>query len=152
MAARADAVVVAKDGLADAFPAAEIVPVRNYAAAVPVAPREHRAGPLTLVHLGALTRERGAFEMLRALALCPPGTRLALIGRFTDGSEAEFLAEAERRAWPAAGAPRLDAARGGAGPAAAGPISAWCCSSRATRTTAWRCRTSCSTACWPGSP
>ncbi|TPG49595.1 glycosyltransferase [Roseomonas nepalensis] len=97
MAARADAVVVAKDGLEDAFPEVAIVPVRNYAAAVPVEPREHRPGPLTLVHLGALTRERGAFEMLAALADCPEGTRLSLIGRFTDGCEAEFLAEARRR-------------------------------------------------------
>ena len=96
MAARADAVVVAKDGLEDAFPEVEIVPVRNYAAAVPVEPREHRAGPVTLVHLGALTRERGAFEMLGALADCPEGTRLSLIGRFTDGCEADFLAEAKR--------------------------------------------------------
>ncbi|WP_338664344.1 glycosyltransferase [Pararoseomonas sp. SCSIO 73927] len=96
MAARADAVVVAKDGLEDAFPEAEVVPVRNYAAEVPVAPRQHRHGPLTLVHLGALTRERGAFEMLRALARCPEGTRLSLIGRFTDNSETEFLSEAKR--------------------------------------------------------
>ncbi|WP_426954763.1 glycosyltransferase [Muricoccus radiodurans] len=97
MARRADAVVVAKDGLADAFPGAQdIVPVRNYAAAVPLEPKVHEAGPLTLVHLGALTKERGAFEMLRALKLAPPGTRLWLIGRFTDGSEAAFKAEAAR--------------------------------------------------------
>jgi glycosyltransferase involved in cell wall biosynthesis len=96
MAARADAVVVAKDGLEDAFPEAEVVPVRNYAAEVAVQPRAHRHGPVTLVHLGALTRERGAFEMLRALARCPEGTRLSLIGRFTDASETEFLSEAKR--------------------------------------------------------
>jgi len=96
MANRADAVVVAKDGLEDAFPDVGIVPVRNYAAAVPVQPREHRPGPVTLVHLGALTRERGALEMLRALALCPEGTRLSLIGRFTDSSETAFLSETRR--------------------------------------------------------
>ncbi|MBP0446591.1 glycosyltransferase family 4 protein [Roseomonas sp. SSH11] len=96
MAERADAVVVAKDGLEDAFPGTEVVPVRNYAAAVPVQPRAHRHGPVTLVHLGALTRERGAFEMLRALAKCPEGTRLSLIGRFTDSSETDFLSEARR--------------------------------------------------------
>ncbi|MFH5923192.1 glycosyltransferase [Roseomonas xinghualingensis] len=96
MAGRADAVVVAKDGLEDAFPDIGIVPVRNYAADVPVRPREHRPGPVTLVHLGALTRERGALEMLHALALCPGGTRLSLIGRFTDSSETEFLSEAKR--------------------------------------------------------
>jgi glycosyltransferase involved in cell wall biosynthesis len=96
MAARADAIVVAKDGLEDAFPGNAVVPVRNYAASVPVAPREHRQGPVTLVHLGALTRERGAFEMLQALAQSPEGTRLSLIGRFTDSSETEFLSEAKR--------------------------------------------------------
>ncbi|MFC7737222.1 glycosyltransferase [Roseomonas sp. GCM10028921] len=96
MAARADAVVVAKGGLEDAFPGTEIVPVRNYAAAVPVRPREHGPGPLTLVHLGALTRERGAFEMLQALSRSPEGTRLSLIGRFTDGCETDFLSKAKR--------------------------------------------------------
>ena len=96
MAARADAVVVAKDGLEDAFPGAPVVAVRNYAADAPVPPRAHRHGPVTLVHLGALTRERGAFEMLRALARCPEGTRLSLIGRFTDASETGFLSEAKR--------------------------------------------------------
>jgi glycosyltransferase involved in cell wall biosynthesis len=96
MAARADAVVVAKDGLEDAFPDSPIIPVRNYAAEVPVQPRIHRQGPVTLVHLGALTRERGAFEMLRALSRCPEGTHLSLIGRFTDSSETDFLSEAKR--------------------------------------------------------
>jgi glycosyltransferase involved in cell wall biosynthesis len=33
-------------------------------------------------------------QMLEALALCPPGTRLCLIGRFTDESEQEFWARA----------------------------------------------------------
>jgi len=98
MAARADAVVVAKDGLEDAFPGVAVVPVRNYAVAVPVQPRAHRHGPVTLVHLGSLTRERGAFEMLRALNKCPEGTRLSLIGRFNDASETDFLAEAKRLA------------------------------------------------------
>ncbi|WP_376099310.1 glycosyltransferase [Roseomonas sp. CCTCC AB2023176] len=91
VAQRADAVIVAKDGLADAFPrVSDIVPVRNYAAPVPVEPRQHRAGPVTLVHLGALGHSRGAMEMLRTLRLLPTDTRLLLIGRFTDGSEEEF--------------------------------------------------------------
>ena len=91
----ADAVVVAKDGLdADFGVPARTVAVRNYAAAVPVAPRQHRPGPVTLLHLGALGRARGAGEMLDALSLCPAGTRLRLIGRFTDGSEPEFMARA----------------------------------------------------------
>ncbi|WP_161600788.1 glycosyltransferase [Teichococcus oryzae] len=92
---RADAVVVAKDGLdGDFADPARIVPVRNYAAAEPVEPRRHGPGPLTLVHLGALGRSRGALEMLEALALCPGETRLSLIGRFTDGSEADFTRRA----------------------------------------------------------
>ncbi|PWC30088.1 glycosyltransferase [Teichococcus aestuarii] len=95
MARRADGVVVAKDGLdADFATAPETIAVRNYAAAAPVAPRRHAEGPLTLVHLGALGRARGAMTMLDALALCPAGTRLRLIGRFTDGSEADFRARA----------------------------------------------------------
>ncbi|MBC9180491.1 glycosyltransferase, partial [Pseudoroseomonas ludipueritiae] len=93
--AAADAVVVAKDGLDADFGAPErIVPVRNYAAPSAVAPRGHGPGPLTLVHLGALGRSRGAMEMLDALALCPDGTRLRLVGRFTDNSEADFAARA----------------------------------------------------------
>ena len=51
-------------------------------------------GPLRLAHAGALGRARGWPQMLEALALCPGGTGLRLIGRFTDGSEAEFAARA----------------------------------------------------------
>ncbi|GAA0584964.1 hypothetical protein GCM10009416_24170 [Craurococcus roseus] len=90
----ADAVVVAKDGLdADFAAPGRTVAVRNYALPSPVEPRRHRGeGPLRLAHAGALGRSRGWPQMLDALALCPPGTTLRLIGRFTDGSEAEFLA------------------------------------------------------------
>lgn len=87
--------VVAKDGLEAPFGGeAQVVKVRNYALG-DVAPRIHTAGPVTLLHLGALTRARGWPQMLEALALCPPETRLCLIGRFTDDSEAEFWARAE---------------------------------------------------------
>ncbi len=98
LAARAaDAVVVAKDGLAEDFAASRrTIAVRNYALPVTLAPREHRPGPLTLVHAGAMTRSRGWPQLLAALALLPPETRLRLIGRFTDGSEPEFRAEAAR--------------------------------------------------------
>ena len=61
-----------------------------------LAPREYRPGPLTLVHAGAMTRSRGWPQLLAAHALLPLDTRLRLIGRFTDGSEAAFLAEAAR--------------------------------------------------------
>ncbi|MGG5811503.1 glycosyltransferase [Falsiroseomonas sp. CW058] len=95
LGARADAVVVAKAGLDDAFGGpARCTPVRNYADPVPLAPRRHAAGPVALLHLGALGRARGAFAMLDALALLPGTTRLVLAGRFTDGSEAAFRTRA----------------------------------------------------------
>jgi glycosyltransferase involved in cell wall biosynthesis len=92
MGRAADAVVVAKDGLDAPFARARLVAVRNYAPAPVAPPRAHRDGPLTLVHLGALGRARGWPQMLDALALCPPATRLLLVGRFTDGSEDAFHA------------------------------------------------------------
>jgi glycosyltransferase involved in cell wall biosynthesis len=94
--AAADAVVVAKDGLdADFAVPGRTVAVRNYALPAPVEPRRHvEEGPLRLAHAGALGRSRGWPQMLDAMALCPPGTTLRLIGRFTDGSEAEFAARA----------------------------------------------------------
>lgn len=96
MGRAADAVVVAKDGLDDAFPGARIVPVRNYAPAPAAPPRRHAAGPATLGHLGAVGRSRGWPQMLEALARCAPPTRLVLIGRFTDGSGAAFREQAAR--------------------------------------------------------
>jgi glycosyltransferase involved in cell wall biosynthesis len=90
----ADAVVVAKDGLDAPFAGARLVAVRNYAPAPVLAPRAHAGGPVTLVHLGALGRARGWPQMLDALALCGPGTRLLLVGRFTDGSAEAFHARA----------------------------------------------------------
>ena len=94
MGRAADAVVVAKDGLDGAFRGARIVAVRNYAPAPVAPPRLHAPGPLVLGHLGAVTRARGWACMLEALARSGPGTRLLLIGRFTDGSEAAFVARA----------------------------------------------------------
>jgi glycosyltransferase involved in cell wall biosynthesis len=95
LARGADAVVVAKDGLDDAFGGpARCTPVRNYAEDPGIAPRVHAPGPLRLLHLGALGAARGAFTMLDALARMPPATRLVLVGRFTDGSAAAFEARA----------------------------------------------------------
>lgn len=94
MGRAADAVVVAKDGLDAPFAGARLVAVRNYAPAPAAPPRTHAAGPVTLVHLGALGRARGWPQMLDALARCPPDTRLLLVGRFTDGSDAAFHARA----------------------------------------------------------
>lgn len=96
MARRADTVVVAKDGLAEDFGVpARTVAVRNYALPAPVEPRIHTPGPVTLVHLGAIGVSRGWPALLDALALSGPDTRLLVIGRFTDGSEAAFRARAE---------------------------------------------------------
>ncbi|WP_439597536.1 glycosyltransferase [Falsiroseomonas sp.] len=96
LAARADAVVVAKDGLAgDYGGAARCTPVRNYADPVAVIPRRHVPGPPVLLHLGALTASRGALLMPRLLADLPQA-RLRLVGRFTDASEAAFWSCASR--------------------------------------------------------
>ncbi|NKE44679.1 glycosyltransferase [Roseomonas frigidaquae] len=94
MAARADAVVLAKDGLAADFAGARrCIAVRNYANPVQVTPRRHAAGPPILLHLGALGASRGAL-LLPALLARLPGARLRLVGRFTDGSETEFWSRA----------------------------------------------------------
>lgn len=96
MARCADAVVVAKDGLAGDFGVpARTVAVRNYALPAPVTPRRHGPGPVTLVHLGAIGVSRGWPALLDALALSPSGTRLRVIGRFTDGSEPAFRVRSE---------------------------------------------------------
>ena len=97
MGRRCDAVVLAKDGLAEDFGAScRIVAVRNHALVPHTLVRRHHApGPVTLLHLGAIGVARGWPALLAALALAPPGTRLLVIGRFTDGSEAGFRAAAE---------------------------------------------------------
>jgi glycosyltransferase involved in cell wall biosynthesis len=95
MARRADAMVVAKDGLAPDY-RRDCLPVRNYAEAPSTPPRRHAPGPLRLLHLGALSRARGWPQMLAALALAPWNSELIIAGRFTDASEADFFAEATR--------------------------------------------------------
>ena len=94
----ADAVVLAKDGLARDFSAARPrIAVRNHALVPENLPRRlHRPGPVTLLHLGAIGVARGWPQLLAALALAPAGTRLLVIGRFTDGSEADFRATSAR--------------------------------------------------------
>ncbi|UPY37395.1 glycosyltransferase [Sediminicoccus sp. KRV36] len=96
MGRRADAVVLAKDGLAEEFPGARRrVAVRNHALVPEGLPRRrHRAGPVTLLHLGAIGVARGWPVLLAALAQSPGDTRLLIIGRFTDGSEGAFRAAA----------------------------------------------------------
>jgi glycosyltransferase involved in cell wall biosynthesis len=91
----ADAVVVAKDGVAADFGrGVRVTAVRNYAAPIALPPRRHGPGPLTLVHAGAMGRARGWPALLEAMARLPAGDRLRLIGRFTDGSETAFHARA----------------------------------------------------------
>ena len=68
MARGADAVVVAKDGLAEDYGRA-CVAVRNYAEAPRVQPRLHAPGPVMLLHLGAISRARGWPQLLAALTL-----------------------------------------------------------------------------------
>ena len=98
MSRLADATVLAKDGLAEDFSAARPrVAVRNHALIPPRLPRRsHAPGPVTLLHLGAIGVARGWPQLLAALALTPSGTRLLVIGRFTDGSQPAFRAAAER--------------------------------------------------------
>lgn len=120
LALGADAVVVAKDGLDDAFGgAARCTPVRNYAADPAIPPRAHAPGRLRLLHLGALGAARGAFTMLDVLARLPEAT-LVLVGRFTDGGEPAFDARAaalgvaarvEKRGWLPREAALAEAAR-----------------------------------------
>ncbi|MBP0462309.1 glycosyltransferase [Roseomonas sp. PWR1] len=91
----ADAVVLARDGLAEDFPPpARLVPVRNHALPVPAPPPRMADGPLTLVHLGVLGRTRGSMLLPDVLAAAPAGTRLRLLGRFTDETEPAFRARA----------------------------------------------------------
>jgi glycosyltransferase involved in cell wall biosynthesis len=91
----ADAVVLARDGLAGDFsPPARLVAVRNHALPVPAAPRRPGKGALTLAHLGVLGRTRGSMLLPDVLAQSPAGTRLALIGRFTDETGPAFRARA----------------------------------------------------------
>lgn len=89
--ARADATVVAKDGL-EAECRGRVLAARNYAllATAPrPGPRPAVEAPV-LVHAGAMTRARGWPVLLEALARMRAPARLWLIGRFTDGSEAAF--------------------------------------------------------------
>lgn len=88
---RADATVIAKDGVEDDC-RGRVIAARNYAllatAPPPAPPR--RKGPAVIIHTGAMTRARGWPVLLEALAQMYEPAQLRLIGRFTDGSEAAF--------------------------------------------------------------
>ncbi len=100
-----DAAVLATPVLAERFPAGtERLPrvlVRNLVprAEAEVMPRAApaAAGPLRLVALGAMGRARGWPVALAALArAADPTIRLEVIGPFTDGSDGDFRATADR--------------------------------------------------------
>jgi glycosyltransferase involved in cell wall biosynthesis len=100
-------IVFAKRTVAPDFPArywpgagARGVLVQNFSPraglpAVPAVARE-AAAPLTLIHVGLISRLRGWPQLLEAMARLAVPPHLRVIGTFNDGSEPEFLAEAER--------------------------------------------------------
>jgi hypothetical protein len=93
VAARIDAVVAATPHIAARFEtvAPRAVPVSNYPLAGELAaPLERPREPATFCYAGAITRHRGAVEMVRATAAA--GGRLLLAGPFERGLEAELRA------------------------------------------------------------
>lgn len=95
-----DRIVFAKQSVAPDFPGARGVLVQNFAprAALAALPRPARApdAPLTLVHVGLVSKARGWPELLAAMAELALPVRLHVIGTFNDDSAAEFLATAAR--------------------------------------------------------
>jgi glycosyltransferase involved in cell wall biosynthesis len=83
-----DALVVANPAHAVRFPASRTVVVRNLPdlAEFPFAPALGASHVPVAIYVGALTRVRGALEMVRAMALLPPScpARLWLGGRFSE--------------------------------------------------------------------
>jgi glycosyltransferase involved in cell wall biosynthesis len=83
-----DAVVVANPGHAERYPAPRTVTVRNLPdlAEFAAAPAPEATRAPAAIYVGALTRARGALEMVRAMALLPPScpARLWLGGRFSE--------------------------------------------------------------------
>jgi glycosyltransferase involved in cell wall biosynthesis len=104
-----DAFVYAKKSVEIDYPIArksKVIVVANYvelpkplSAPVPnlIAPHWADNGPITILHLGAINRERGWPQMLEALNLTQnERLHLRVLGRFGDGSDDEFLKTAER--------------------------------------------------------
>jgi hypothetical protein len=89
MGRAADAVVVAKDGLDDAFAGARVVKVRNYAPAPTDPPRAHRARPA-----GARASRRGHARARLALHAGRAGAR-----RHRDAAAADRAVHRWQRGW-----------------------------------------------------
>jgi glycosyltransferase involved in cell wall biosynthesis len=95
-------IVFAKRTVAPDYPGAGAkgVLVQNFSprAGLPAVPCVVRdaAAPLTLIHVGLISRLRGWPQLLDAMARLTVPVRLHVIGTFNDGSEADFLAEAQR--------------------------------------------------------
>jgi glycosyltransferase involved in cell wall biosynthesis len=91
---RTDRLVFAKSTVAADFPGANGVLVQNFAPRSALAAIDrpaHDAGrPLTLIHVGYVSRLRGWPQMLAALARLPVPAQLHLVGTFNDGSQADF--------------------------------------------------------------
>lgn len=95
-----DRTVFAKRSVAPDFPGAQGVLVQNFAprAALKAVARPNRApdAPLSLIHVGLISKLRGWPQLLDAMARCAVPVRLHVIGTFNDGTEAEFFATARR--------------------------------------------------------
>jgi glycosyltransferase involved in cell wall biosynthesis len=98
LSAFTDRKVFANRGVADGMSWRRAVLVRNFSSrAVPVtAPAKAEGAPLTLVHVGLMSRPRGWPQLLAAMARLPMPVRLHVIGTFNDGSLPDFTDEAER--------------------------------------------------------
>jgi glycosyltransferase involved in cell wall biosynthesis len=98
LSAFTDRKVFANRGVAEGMSWRRAVLVRNFPArGLPVAvPVKAKDAPLTLVHVGLMSRPRGWPQLLAAMARLSLPVRLHLIGTFNDGSQPDFVREAER--------------------------------------------------------
>lgn len=95
------AVVAATPTIAARYPPARTALVRNFPVLDPAEPSPFAAREPIVAYVGAITRARGAEEMVRAAALLPAGARLVLAGTPFPASLQEDLA-------PLPGADRTD--------------------------------------------
>lgn len=97
-----DRIVFAKRSVAPDYPGAGArgVLVQNFSPRAALAalsrPARDPGAPVTLIHVGLISRLRGWPQLLAAMARLQAPVRLHIIGTFNDGSEADFHAEAAR--------------------------------------------------------
>jgi glycosyltransferase involved in cell wall biosynthesis len=98
LAAVTDRIVFANRGVAEGMSWRRAVLVRNFPPRATRAERPARPAdaPLTLVHVGLMSRPRGWPALLAAMARLDFPVRLRVIGTFNDGSLPDFLREADR--------------------------------------------------------